>query len=144
MEMSSPTGRNAVVGIGVGAYATLVGWTAWRASERAEAPVRWLIILAAVGVAAVFGGLIVAALADRFRRKRAAAAEAPGRVQRCRGVSAMLVGPLTAILLLSGLYAVFRFEEFAAVAAAAPLLLLGAAGLAAYVGCPSRRTLNGK
>lgn len=141
--MSSPTGRNTVAGIGVGAYAALVGWTAWRASERAEASVRWLILLAAVGVAAVFGGLIVAALADRFRRKHAAA-ELSGRVQRCQGVSAMLVGPLTAILLLSGLYAVFRFEEFAAVAAAAPLLLLGAAGLAAYVGCPSRRTLNGK
>lgn len=136
--MKSAGGRIAA-GIGVAGYAALVGWTAWLASERAEGPVRWLILLAAVVIASVFGSLVVASLAARAGRD---GSDRPDQ-RRCRSISMMVVGPLAAILLLSGLYAAFRFEGFAALAAAAPLLLLGGAGLAAYATCPAQRGAPG-
>lgn len=114
-------------------YAGVILWTWWLNMKSAEPAMRIPLEIFAGSMLVVVAGVVVSA----WLSHRDAVHPATGGTRRrwCKRVTGMLIGPLATILMLSGLYATFRFDDERALPAGVLLLMTSAGGFAAYMTC---------
>ena len=141
--------------IGAGAiaagFAAVIGMTWWRGVMAAEPGERHLLMIAGAGMVAAMGAIVVIARMTHGHEMGAAAPSSPQaratrRKRVCRGLSSVFVGPAATVLLLSALYAAFRFDAWRGLGMAMWLLWPSAVLYALYACCAyqNRRDVSGR
>ena len=118
--------------IGVG-YAKVIAWTWWLNMRAADPATRVPLEIFAAAMLVIVAGVVISAWLSHREQKSPRTGES--RRRWCKRVTGMIIGPLAAILMLSGLYATFRFEDSRALPAGVLLIMTSAAGFAAYIMC---------
>lgn len=123
-----------------GGYAAVIAWTWWLNLREAEPATRVPLEIFAAAMVVVVIGIVWSA----WLSHRAAAEPSRDNMRRrwCKRVTGMLIGPLAAILMLSGLYATFRFDDSRALPVGLLLLMTSAGGFAACLTCAWQERRN--